>query len=71
MLGQWVTPAALGPANATANEDCLFLNVWSGAGKADELRPVMVWLHGGGFQFGTSGDPRWEGTHHVLRNLRG
>lgn len=48
-------------ADPTVSEDCLYLNVWSGAQKSDERRPVMVWLHGGGFQFGTSGDPRWEG----------
>ena len=54
---------AFGPVdNSNANEDCLFLNVWTGATSIIEKRPVMVWLHGGGFQFGTSGDPRWEGA---------
>ena len=61
--------AALVLANATASEDCLFLNVWSGAEKAKELRPVMVWLHGGGFQFGTSGDPRWEGANLAKKGV--
>lgn len=34
------------------SEDCLFLNVWTpdlDGGK----RPVMVWIHGGGFRFGS------------------
>ncbi len=28
---------------------------------ASERLPVMVWIHGGGFQFGTSLDPRSNG----------
>ena len=44
------------------SEDCLTLNVWSGAKAAEERRPVMVWLHGGGFQFGTSASPQFGGT---------
>ena len=44
------------------SEDCLTLNVWTGANAATERRPVMVWLHGGGFQFGTSASPQFEGT---------
>ena len=41
------------------SEDCLALNVWtpSAAGK----RPVMVWLHGGGFASGSGGWGWWTG----------
>lgn len=35
------------------SEDCLVLNVWT-PGLDSSLRPVMVWLHGGGFQDGAS-----------------
>ena len=28
--------------------DCLTLNVWTNAVHAEERRPVMVWIHGGG-----------------------
>lgn len=34
------------------SEDCLYLNVWT-AGSANERRPVLVWYHGGGWNFGS------------------
>lgn len=43
-------------------EDCLYLNVWTSAESANERKPVMVWIHGGGFQFGTGRDPRTDGA---------
>jgi para-nitrobenzyl esterase len=39
------------------SEDCLFLNIWTGAESARERRPVLVYIHGGGFSEG-SGDVR-------------
>lgn len=56
-------------ADPAVSEDCLFLNVWSGAQLVNERRPVMVWIHGGGFQFGTSGDPRWEGGNLAKKGV--
>jgi para-nitrobenzyl esterase len=43
------------------SEDCLYLNVWTAAKQANEKRPVMVWIHGGGFQFGASSAPATDG----------
>jgi para-nitrobenzyl esterase len=38
----------------TSSEDCLFLNIWSPAGTAKNAKlPVMVWIHGGAFVFGS------------------
>jgi para-nitrobenzyl esterase len=44
-----------------ASEDCLSLNVWTPAAKASDRLPVMVWIHGGGFQAGASSEPRHDG----------
>lgn len=42
------------------NEDCLYLNVWTAA-KTGERRPVMVWIHGGGFNWGAGSLPQYDG----------
>uniref|UniRef100_A0A3Q1F1R1 Carboxylesterase type B domain-containing protein n=1 Tax=Acanthochromis polyacanthus TaxID=80966 RepID=A0A3Q1F1R1_9TELE len=41
------------------SEDCLYLNIYSPANRAQDAKlPVMVWIHGGGFSLGSasSGD---------------
>jgi para-nitrobenzyl esterase len=43
-------------------EDCLYLNVWTAAQSPDERRPVLVWLHGGGFVGGSGSDPSHSGA---------
>lgn len=45
------------------NEDCLFLNVWSKSLAAGAKRPVMVWLHGGGFAYGSGAWPVYDGAN--------
>ena len=50
------------PRPGPRSEDCLTLNVWTAAREADEKRPVMVWIHGGGFQFGSSANPATDGS---------
>lgn len=47
---------------APMSEDCLYLNVWTGAESADEKRPVMVWIHGGALTRGSGAIPWYDGT---------
>lgn len=49
------------------SEDCLFLNVWTAGLAADRKRPVMVWLHGGGYSMGTGSSLMYDGTNLARR----
>jgi para-nitrobenzyl esterase len=42
-------------------EDCLYLNVWTGAKSANEKRPVMVWIYGGGYSTGSGSQAMYDG----------
>ncbi len=65
---------AVAPQNAVTNqalaamkieqaqsEDCLNLNVWT-PGLDGARRPVMVWIHGGGFTIGAGSQEIYNGT---------
>jgi para-nitrobenzyl esterase len=43
------------------SEDCLTLNVWTAAKSGRERRPVMVWIHGGGYTRGSGETPTYDG----------
>ncbi|HTK80438.1 MAG TPA: carboxylesterase/lipase family protein [Rhizomicrobium sp.] len=42
-------------------EDCLYLNVWTPGIRDGGKRPIMVWLHGGGFAYGSGAWPMYDG----------
>jgi para-nitrobenzyl esterase len=44
------------------SENCLVLNVWT-PNLTRGTRPVMVWLHGGGYTGGSDGAPTYDGTN--------
>jgi len=48
------------------SEDCLTLNIWT-PGIDDKKRPVMFWIHGGGFLFGGSKSPAYDGSNLAKR----
>ena len=50
------------------SEDCLYLNVWSPASRAQPL-PVMVWLHGGGYTIGAGSLPPYDGKALASRDV--
>jgi para-nitrobenzyl esterase len=53
--------------NLPVGEDCLTLNVWTPALDTAK-RPVMVWLHGGAFSYGSANSPWYDGSSLARRN---
>ena len=54
------------PINQSEDEDCLYLNIWTP--NADKnTRPVMVWIHGGGFMTGAGSRPRINGARLAIQ----
>ena len=51
------------------SEDCLTLNIWTPARTAADKLPVMVWIHGGGFQAGAGAEPRHDGEAFARKNV--
>jgi len=50
-----------GMGSADQGDDCLTLNVWTPS-VDDARRPVMVWIHGGGYSLGAGSLPVYDGT---------
>lgn len=50
------------------SEDCLVLDLWTPALDKKQKRPVMVWLHGGGFFVGSGGDKYYHGANLARGN---
>lgn len=57
------------PVPPLMSEDCLTLNVWTPARAAGDRLPVIVWLHGGGFQFGSGSAPETDGAALARRGV--
>src|SRR5271170_7705873 len=52
-----------GPSPPPLSEVCLYLNIWTPARSPDDLLPVMVWIHGGGFEHGTGAAIGYDGEN--------
>jgi carboxylesterase 2 len=59
----------MGSASVTMSEDCLNLNVWTGAASSREKRPVLVWIYGGRFTGGYASDPGFDGAGLAAKGL--
>ncbi|WP_375765683.1 carboxylesterase/lipase family protein [Archangium gephyra] len=57
-----VVAALVTPDTKAMSEDCLVLNVWTPGVADGGKRPVMVWLHGGGFVEGSGSAALYDGT---------
>ena len=63
-----VLETLLGPADTTPEgEDCLTLNVWTPGLTDSAKRPVMVWLHGGAFGYGSGNRAVTDGANLARR----
>ncbi len=51
------------------SEDCLYLNVWTPANATDEKLPVLVWIFGGGFQWGYTAEMEFDGERLARRGI--
>src|SRR5438552_4708261 len=63
-------PRGADSISKTSSEDCLFLNVWapSSAKKGANL-PVMVWIHGGAFVFGSGALRDFSGSSFTEKGV--
>lgn len=51
------------------SEDCLYLNVWTPAKKANEKLPVYFWIFGGGWQVGHTAEMEFDGERIARRGI--
>ena len=62
MQAPYPSGSFFGAPPAPTAEDCLYLNVWTGAVEASESRPVMVWIHGGALTRGSGSVGIYDGA---------
>ena len=56
-----------GSGDESQSEDCLVLNVWAPEHRANARRPVLVYIHGGGYTTGSGASPLTHGANLAAR----
>ncbi|MCR5687365.1 MAG: carboxylesterase family protein [Lachnospiraceae bacterium] len=51
------------------SEDCLYLNIWTGAKSTDEKTPVLVWIYGGAYQWGYTAEMEFNGERLARHDI--
>ena len=51
------------------SEDCLNLNIWTKEGFVNSKRPVIVFIHGGGFSSGSGSVPIYNGENMAKKDV--
>ncbi|KAF8646282.1 hypothetical protein AX16_007291 [Volvariella volvacea WC 439] len=62
---QFTVLSGFGGTNLAQSEDCLSLNIWAPSTDRKQNTAVMIWIHGGSFQFGSSNTRVYEGQNFV------
>ena len=57
------------PDSPKTSEDCLYLNLWTAADRANERRPVMVWIFGGAYSEGGGNSPHNDGENLAKKGV--
>ena len=58
-----------GETPPVVSEDCLYLNIWAPARRADKRLPVLVWIHGGGYTNGSAAMPLYSGDRLARKGV--
>lgn len=51
------------------SEDCLYLDIWTPARTNEEKFPVLLWIHGGAYQWGYAHEMEFEGDRLARRGI--
>lgn len=55
--------------SASSSEDCLYLNIWTPANSSSDNLPVLLWIHGGGFEHGFSYEEEFDGAAYCEHGI--
>ncbi len=63
------TGACFNLRETTQSEDCLSLNIWTASLDREAVKPVMLWIHGGGNLGGAGSEDAYDGASLARRGV--